>query len=53
MTEKILSELVQWIAQEIKPIDHGEVYIVFKIRDHQVWGFLVYYKHPQGHPNQA
>lgn len=36
MTEKALLELMQWIAQEIRPIDHGEVQIVFKIRDHKV-----------------
>jgi len=36
MHEKALRELVQWIDQEIKPIDHGEVHLVFKIRDHQV-----------------
>jgi hypothetical protein len=27
---------MQWINQEIKPIDHGEVHLVFKIRDYQV-----------------
>jgi hypothetical protein len=36
MHEKALRELMQWINQEIKPIDHGEVHLVFKIRDYQV-----------------
>jgi hypothetical protein len=36
MTEMESRELVQSITQEIKPIDHGEVHLVFKLRDHQV-----------------
>jgi hypothetical protein len=36
MTQQTLIDLMQWIVKEIKPINHGEIHIVFKIRDYKV-----------------
>jgi hypothetical protein len=27
---------MQWISREIKPINHGEIQIVLKVRDHRL-----------------
>ena len=36
MTQKTLLDLMQWIAREIKTINHGEIQIVLKVRDHRL-----------------
>ena len=36
MKFKKLEELMHWIYEELGSIDHGELHVVFKIRDHKV-----------------
>ena len=33
---KKLEELMHWIYEELMTIDHGELHVVFKVRDHKV-----------------
>ncbi len=36
MKFKYLEELMLWICQELKSINHGEIHIILKVRDFQV-----------------